>query len=102
MKFDFTDKISYLAWRQQWKQNYLTLSAEIRRLKRSRKMYLRTYERLTSEHGTSRRLLTKVANSAYGPPLNLVSLRCEAAFEMERLTEAKQLSWQLKQARDAA
>lgn len=100
MKFDFTDKSSYLAWRQQWKDEYMALAAEIRRLKRGRKMYLRTYERTTGERVMIRRLVAKVANPEYAPlDSRLGRLRREAAFEMERLAEAKKLSWQLKQAR---
>lgn len=45
MKFSFTDKSSYLAWRQEWRETYAQLAADIRALKRGRKQYLRTYSR---------------------------------------------------------
>jgi len=102
MKFDFTDKASYLAWRQKWKTDYLSLSGEIRRLKRGRKTFLRTYERLQSEQGPGRRLIAKIPNpEAGGSDSRLNRLRLEAAFQMELLAEAKSLSYQLRQARIA-
>ncbi len=113
MKFDFTDKASYLAWRLQWKNDYLSLSAEIRKLKRGRKMFLRTYERVRLEltvHDrvfpgphTVRRLISKIPNpESGGSQSRLVRLRKEAAFQMELLAEAKALSYQLRQARSSA
>ena len=103
MKFDFTDKASYLAWRQNWRENYRELSAEIRRLKRCRKQFLRTYAYSLNEGGDHpvRSLVAKLPNPEYGSTYKLSSLRLAAAYQMEFLAEAKALSWQMKKARVA-
>lgn len=100
MKFTFTDKASYLAWRAEWKANYAQLTTDIRTQKRSRKQFLRSYDHYTSNQGFPvRRLLAKTANPAYGgySSWQLGGLRREAATQMEILAEAKALSWTLKQ-----
>jgi hypothetical protein len=99
MKFNFTDKESYLEWRREWRIYYAELTVQIRRLKRCRKEFLRTYERLQTERGPVRRLVAKIANPETGPVWELPSLRLAAAYQMEIIAEAKALSWQLRQAR---
>lgn len=100
MKFDFTDKASYLAWRAKWRSDYKALAAEIRLLKRGRKEFIRTYERRQTEQGVIRVLVAKEPNPHHtGATWKLHRLRTAAAYQMEVLKEAKSLSWQLKQAR---
>lgn len=99
MKFDFADKESYLHWRQEWRVNYIRLSREIRAMKRRRKLYLRRYERLVTPMGRVRKLVSKVANPDHGPAWGLLDLQLQATFELERLKEAKALSWRLRQER---
>lgn len=99
MKFSFSDKDSYLAWRREWRDSYMELSANIRRLKRCRKEFLRTYERVQTERGPVRRLVAKLPNPESGPVWELPALRSAAAYQMELLTEAKAFSWELRQAR---
>lgn len=101
MKFTFTDKSSYLAWRQEWKTNYAQLTAEIRAQKRARKQFLRTYRVYQTPQGKARELVTKIPNPEFGN-CSRPGLRFEAATQMEILAEAKALSWALKQGQPAA
>jgi hypothetical protein len=98
MKFNFTAKDSYLKWRQEWREQYAELTADIRQMKRARKQFLRVYERYQTPQGKARRLLAKHANPHHGPTYRLDGLRGAAAYQMELLAEAKALSWQMKQA----
>lgn len=104
MKFDFTDKASYLAWRQEWRANYADLTKQIRAQKRGRKQFLRTYRTTQGPNGfRSRELVSKMPNPEYGnyTQWQLSSLQLEAFSQMEILKEAKALSWTLKQATKA-
>lgn len=98
MKFAFTDKTSYLKWRQEWKDNYARLSTEIRTQKRGRKQYLRTYQTTETPQGKMRQLVSKTDNPRFGRfnPSQLARLRREAKGELEMLIEAKDLSYALK------
>lgn len=102
MKFNFTDKDSYLKWRQEWREQYAQLTADIRAMKRARKQFVRLYERYETPQGKARRLLAKQANPHHGPTHRLASLRSAAAYQMELLPEAKALSWQMKHANNKA
>lgn len=105
MKFDFTDKASYLAWRQEWRTNYAELTEAIRTHKRSRKQFIRTYKTTQGHNGLrSRELVSKLPNPEHGKCSlgQLSGIRLEASFQMEALKEAKELSWTLKQATKAA
>jgi hypothetical protein len=100
MKFDFTDKASYLAWRQEWRENYADLTKLIRAQKRGRKMYLRTYRTVEGQNGfRARELVSKMPNPEYGnyTQWKLGKLQAEAWSQMDILKEAKALSWTLKQ-----
>jgi len=104
MKFDFTDKASYLAWRQEWRTNYAELTKNIRAQKRGRKQFLRTYRTTEGHNGfRSRELVSKVPNPEYGnyTQWQLSRLQLEAFSQMEILKEAKELSWALKQSAKA-
>ncbi len=99
MKFDFTDKKTYLAWRQEWREEYVALSKKIREIKRRRKQFLNHYERHMTPQGRVRQLVSREPNPEYGDTSWLQDLRLRASMEMERLKEARDLSWQLKQER---
>lgn len=105
MKFDFTDKASYLAWRQEWRTNYADLTKQIRTQKRGRKQFFRTYRTYDAGNGfKARELVSKTPNPEYGnySEWQLGSLRLEASSQMEILKEAKELSWTLKQSAKAS
>jgi hypothetical protein len=95
MKFEFTDKTTYLAWRLQWKISYMALSAEIRDRKRRRKEFITQYRWETTPQGPVRKLISREPNPLPFEPM--LGLRAQAAFQMELLTEAKALSWSMKQ-----
>lgn len=104
MKFAFTDKTSYLAWRAEWKANYAELSTNIRIQKRGRKQFLRTYRTVEGHNGfRSRELVSKTANPEFGNYgiWQLAGLQLEAQSQLEILKEAKALSWTLKQSAKA-
>jgi hypothetical protein len=103
MKFNFTDRETYLAWRLEWRANYMDLSSRIRAQKRSRKQFLRSYENEMTTLGRVRRLVSKWPNPEFGSPGRefLSDLQCEATLQLELLAEAKALSWVLRQARVA-
>ena len=100
MKFTFTDKTSYLAFRQEWKDNYAKLSADIRKQKRGRKQFIRSYITHETPQGKVRELVSKVDNPHFGEyqMWQLHGLQAEAWSQMEILKEAKTLSWSLKEA----
>jgi hypothetical protein len=99
MKFTFTDKASYLAFRQEWKNDYAKLTADIRAQKRGRKQFLRTYRSYETPQGKARELISKVPNPHFGEYSlwQLGGLQDEARTQLEILKEAKELSWTLKQ-----
>jgi hypothetical protein len=101
MKFTFTDKPSYLAWRAQWKADYLELSQTIRAWKRTRKEFIRRYERTMTPNGPSRTLIGKEPNPHRDDQVRYAS-PSTATFMLEQLIEAKALSWSLKLAAKAA
>lgn len=100
MKFDFTDLATYLTWRQAWRVNYAELTQKIRTLKRGRKQFLNHYRRDVTPQGPVRVLIGRDPNPEHGcMGRRLHNIRLQASLEMERLAEAKALSWVLKQAR---
>ncbi len=94
MNFPFTDRTSYLAWRQEWKTNYAKLSNDIRGQKRGRKQYLRTYQTIETNRGKVRQLISKTTNPEHGnfQQWQLFGLQLEARTQLEILVEAKVLS----------
>ena len=80
-EFAFTDRDSYLVWRQEWKNTYKALSQEIRELKNSRSKHFKAGE---IDKGAS------AASSAW-------STSTDATFWLETLRGAKALSWEMKQ-----
>lgn len=99
MKFEFTDKATYLAWRQEWRNEYAALSNQIRNLRRGRKQFLDTYRRYTSPQGPARERISHEPNPLWGKVSGLYDLSFQARYQMERLAEAKALSWVLRNAR---
>jgi hypothetical protein len=102
MKFEFTDKVSYLAWRAQWRADYKVLSQDIRAWKRTRKQYLNHYRRYMTQAGPVKELISREPNPFYGTCPNIGNAQKQATYLMELLTEAKALSWSLRQAAKAA
>jgi hypothetical protein len=100
VKFNFTDKASYLAWRLQWKTLYVSLSQEIRTRKAARKQFINHYRHWDTPRGPVRMLSSREPNPLYDTTgdSRLSGLRAQAAYQMELLAEAKALSWSLKQA----
>jgi hypothetical protein len=101
MKYDFTDKATYLAWRAKWKADYKELSLNIRRAKRTRKEFVRHYETVETAQGKARVLVSKEPNpyaNDWPTGFYLDRGQANATFMLEQLQEAKALSWSMKQA----
>ena len=104
MKFEFSDRASYLFWRHEWRAEYGALSAKIRHMKRARKTFINRYRREVTPQGPVQELIAREPNPYHAPVEQwvLAGLRLQASFMMERLAEAKALSWSLKQSAKAA
>lgn len=80
--FTFTDRASYLAYRANWKHQYLTTTAEIRSLKQQRSETNRAFSKTDGSYNKERSAL---ANTLYA----LIAARREAVALLVELSEAK-------------
>lgn len=81
-KFTFTDRASYIAYRANWKHQYLTLTAEIRKLKQERAEANRAFSKSNGSYNKEWSALASVLNA-------LASSRKEAADLLIEFSEAK-------------
>ena len=80
--FTFTDRTSYLAYRANWKHQYLTATSEIRKLKQKRSETNRAFSKSNGSYNKERSALTNTLNE-------LAISRREAAALLIELSEAK-------------
>lgn len=91
-KPNFTDRESYLTWRENWRQTYTTLSQTIRNLKDNRKPFS---SNLWHENGLAAR---KLSYSATQMLLYYCSARAEANRQQLRLAAARNRPWPIRAA----
>lgn len=80
--FTFTDRVSYLAYRANWKHQYLTITNEIRKLKQQRAETNRAFSKTDGAYNKEWRELTSTLHA-------LAVSRKEAVDLLIELSEAK-------------
>ena len=81
-KFNFTDRASYLAYRANWKQQYLSTTEEIRQLKKKRSEANRAFSKSNGSYNKEWSALASTLQE-------LSSSRKDAADLLIELSEAK-------------